>query len=463
MKQFFVTAVALSALTACSDSTFSEVESTPVPSFMDKLPMYSSVLTDANNQQLSSVSADMGTYYLNIKTDGVWYIEPSNNMEFTPTKMCGIGSARVPVYIGNNWADARQLTFKVNFVNGQSKQMRRAGEGSQTVNQESGNDIEGFKKLLNSNIFVGYGYYANKNTVPELCTCQQIFKMSATDPNVISSISPGANGHPGGNFGAVKMSLDLDNAAVTRKSSFNFTIMQKSLMRSVYSREINFADMQQNQENFTDGFKAYKEAFITKFNAATTDADKEKVAQEFFMVYGSHFVTKAFFGCELHYRMAVAATKAKKATDVKAALDFKWKQQVKDTAGVDSAQLDSLKKLLADSVRKNFVFHGGVMVRDSTFSAASSTQAQLNARGNDVKKVSILTTGGELKCDDLAAWMLGAKPEEAVMTGFDVQPIYVLFNGKSDAEQKAYKDLKELIDKSYKLDRAKDGFGKLDN
>ena len=453
MKQFFVTAVALSALTACSDSTFSEVESTPVPSFMDKLPMYSSVLTDANNQQLSSVSADMGTYYLNIKTDGVWYIEPSNNMEFTPTKMCGIGSARVPVY-----------------------------EGSQTVNQESGNDIEGFKKLLNSNIFVGYGYYANKNTVPELCTCQQIFKMSATDPNVISSISPGAkeeyfyahseevldkvvnvNGHPGGNFGAVKMSLDLDNADVTRKSSFNFTIMQKSLTRSVYSREINFADMQQNQDNFTDGFKAYKEAFITKFNAATTDADKEKVAQEFFMVYGSHFVTKAFFGCELHYRMAVAATKAKKATDVKAALDFKWKQQVKDTAGVDSAQLDSLKKLLADSVRKNFVFHGGVMVRDSTFSAASSTQAQLNARGNDVKKVSILTTGGELKCDDLAAWMLGAKPEEAVMTGFDVQPIYVLFNGKSDAEQKAYKDLKELIDKSYKLDRAKDGFGKLDN
>ena len=148
---------------------------------------------------------------------------------------------------------------------------------------------------------------------------------------------------------------------------------------------------------------------------------------------------------------------------MKAALDFKWKQQVKDTAGVDSAQLDSLKKLLADSVRKNFVFHGGVMVRDSTFSAASSTQAQLNARGNDVKKVSILTTGGELKCDDLAAWMLGAKPEEAVLTGFDVQPIYVLFNGKSDAEQKAYKDLKELIDKSYKLDRAKDGFGKLDD
>lgn len=480
MKQFFVTAVALSALTACSDSTFSEVESTPVPSFMDKLPMYSSVLTDANNQQLSSVSADMGTYYLNIKTDGVWYIEPSNNMEFTPTKMCGIGNARVPVYIGNNWADARQLTFKVNFVNGQSKQMRRAGEGSQTVNQESGNDIEGFKKLLNSNIFVGYGYYANKNTVPELCTGQQIFKMSATDPNVVSSISPQAkeeyfyahseevldkvvnvNGHPGGNFGAVKMSLDLDNADVTRKSSFNFTIMQKSLTRSVYSREINFADMQQSQDNFTDGFKAYKEAFITKFNAATTDADKEKVAQEFFLIYGSHFVTKAFFGCELHYRMAVAATKAKKATDVKAALDFKWKQQVKDTAGVDSAKLDSLKKLLPDSVRKNFVFHGGVMVRDSTFSAASSTQAQLNARGNDVKKVSILTTGGELKCDDLAAWMLGAKPEEAVMTGFEVLPIYVLFNGKSDAEQKAYKDLKELIDKSYKLAPAQDGFGKL--
>ena len=482
MKQFFATAVALSALTACSDSNFTEVEPAIPEPVADAQPMYSSVLTDVNGQQLTSVSADMGTYYLNIKTDGVWYIETPKNMEFTPTRMSGIGSARVPVYIGNNWADARQLTFKVNFVNGQSKQMRRAGEGSQTVSQESGNDIEGFKKLLNSNTFVGYGYYANKNTVPELCTGEQIFKLNPNDTNVVSSISPQAkeeyfyahseevldkvvnvNGHPGGNFGAVKMSLDLDNADVTRKSSFNFTIMQKSLTRSVYSREIHFADMQTNPNNFTDGFKAYKAAFITKFNAATSDTDKEKVAQEFFMVYGSHFVTKALFGCELHYRMAVAATKAKKATDVKAALDFKWKQQVKDTAGVDSAQLDSLKKLLPDSVRKNFVFHGGVMVKDSTFSAASSTQAQLNARGNDVKKVSILTTGGELKCDDLAAWMLGAKPEEAVMTGFTVQPIYVLFNGTDDAEQQAYKKLKELIDKSYKLDRAQDGFGKLDD
>lgn len=484
-KQLFAAAVALAALTACSDSNFSEVDpSVPAPEYGEQANN-TSVLTDASGQQVSTVSSQMGTYYLNIKTDGAWYIEGSNNMEFTPTRMYGMGSARVPVIIGNNWADARQLSFKVNYINKDSKtrSMRRAGEGNsdpQTVTQEASADVDGFKKLINSNIFVGYGYYSNKNTVPELCTGQQIFKMSSTDPNVINSISPQAkeeyfyahseevldkvvnvNGHPGGNFGAVKMSLDLDNADVTRQSSFSITIMQKSLTRSLYSREINFADMQANQDNFTDGFKAYKEAFITKFNAASTDAEKEEVAKDFFLVYGSHFVTKAFFGCELHYRMAVAATKAKKATDVKAALDFKWKQQVKDTAKVDSAQLDSLKKLLPDSVRKNFVFHGGVMVKDSTFSAASSTQAQLNARGNDVKKVSILTTGGELKCDDLAAWMLGAKPEEAVMTGFEVLPIYFLFNGTSDAEQKAYKDLKKLIDKSYKLAPAQDGFGKL--
>ncbi len=484
-RQLFAAAVAFAALTACSDSNFNEVEA-GAPAFNgSQQAMNTAVLTDANNQKVSSVSSNFGTYYLDIKTDGVWYIEPSNNMEFTATKTYGKGSARIPVMIGNNWGpENRVLSYKVNFIDdNQSGSMRRAGETSettQTVTQDSGIDKDAFSKLMNSNIFVGYGYYANKNTIPELCTGQQIFKMSATDPNVVSSTSPQAkeeyfyahseevldkvvavNGHPGGNFGAVKMSLDLDNANVTRKTSFDVTIMQKSLTRSVYSREIKFAEMQLNQDNFTDGFKAYKQAFITKFNAATTDTEKEEVAKEFFLVYGSHFVVKAFLGCELNYRMAVAATKAKKATDVKAALDFKWKQQVKDTAGVDSAQLDSLKKLLPDSVRKNFVFHGGVMVKDSTFSAASSTYAQLNARGNDVRKVSILTTGGTLNCNDLAAWLLGAKPDEAVLTGFEVLPIYYLFNGTTTEEKNAYKDLKKLIDEKYKLAPAQDGFGKL--
>ena len=485
-KQFFVAAMALAAFTACSDSNFTEAEPA-VANPLEEQAMNSAMLTNAAGQRISSISSQFGTYYLDIKTDGVWYIEPSSNMEFTPTRTFGKGSARIPVMIGNNWGpESRPLSYKVNFIDGnnQSGSMHRAGEtneSTQTLTQDSGIDKDAFSKLMNSNIFVGYGYYANKNTIPELCTGQQIFKMSPTDSNVVSSAAPQAkeeyfyahseevldkvvavNGHPGGNFGAVKMSLDLDNADVTRKSSFNVTIMQKSLTRSLYSREIKFAEMQLNQDNFTDGFKAYKQAFITKFNAASTAEAKEEVAKEFFLVYGSHFVVKALLGCELNYRMSVAATKAKKATDVKAALDFKWKQQVKDTAGVDSAQLDSLKKLLPDSVRKNFVFHGGVMVKDSTFSAASSTYAQLNARGNDVRKVSIITTGGTLNCNDVAAWLLGAKPDEAVLTGFEVLPIYYLFNGDSDAEKQAYKDLKELIDKKYKLAPAQDGFGKLE-
>ena len=55
-KQLFVAAVALAAFTACSDSNLSEVENVINEPVID-IPMYSSVLTDANGQKISSVSA----------------------------------------------------------------------------------------------------------------------------------------------------------------------------------------------------------------------------------------------------------------------------------------------------------------------------------------------------------------------------------------------------------------------
>ena len=70
-KQLFVAAVAFAAFTACSDNTIAELDPNPVieptPSVQTE---NSAVLTDANGQQLSTVAADMGIYYLNIKTDG---------------------------------------------------------------------------------------------------------------------------------------------------------------------------------------------------------------------------------------------------------------------------------------------------------------------------------------------------------------------------------------------------------
>jgi len=485
-KQLFVAAVALTAFTACSDSNFSEVESgvlEPAPG----VTMNSAMLTNADGQQISSVSSKFGTYYLDIKTDGVWYIEPSSNMEFTPTRTFGKGSARIPVLIGNNWAETRQLSYKVNFLN-EGGASRRAGETSettQTVTQQSATNLEGFKQVINSNTFVGYGYYPAKTTRPELCTGVQIFKMDNNPSYVVNSLAPqsdefyfyahsdsvldkvvAVNGHPGGNFGAVKMHLDLDNVNVTRRQSFEVTVMQKSLTRSVYSREIqNWITVKNSDDNFTDGFKECKQRFITQLAAAGSDEAKKKAAAELlFNDVGTHFVHKGMLGSELDYRLAVAKTKAEKSTDVKAALDFKWKQQVKDTAKVDSAQLDSLKKLLPDSVRKNFVFHGGVMVKDSTFSAASATVAQVKARGGDVERVSILAAGGTLNCADLAIWLLTTEPEKATMTEILVEPIYRLFkdSGGTAEETAAYNYLKYLIDTKYNLKKAQDGFGKLE-
>ena len=482
-KQLFVAAVAFAAFTACSDNTIAELDPNPVieptPSVQTE---NSAVLTDANGQQLSTVSADMGTYYLNIKTDGAWYIETPRNLEFLPTKMAGLGSARVPVMIGNNWAEGRELSYKVHFLN-ENGQARRAGEKEQTVTQNSNTNLEKFKTVMNSNTFVGYGYYPAKHQRPELCTGVKIFKMDGT--YVVNSLAPDSqedyfyahsedvldkvvavNGHPGGNFGAVKMSLDLDNVNVTRKENFEVTIMQKSLLRSVYSREIeNWITVKNDENNLTAAFKECKERFIAQYKAAGTDEAKKLAAAEaLFHDVGTHFIIKGFLGSELNYRMAVAKSKITKATNVKAALDFKWQQQVKDTAKVDSAAQDSLKKLIPDSMRKNFVFHGGVMVSDSSFNAASATSAQVKARGGDVERVSILSTGGTLNCADLGLWLLSTEPEKAAMVQLNVEPIYRLFKdtGTGD-EQTARAYLVKLMDtdKKYSLNAAVDGFGKL--
>ncbi|MBO5548804.1 MAG: hypothetical protein J5954_04170 [Prevotella sp.] len=481
-KQLFAAAVALVAFNACSDSNFAEVETgLPIP---EPTGQNSVVLTDANGQQVASLPASFSTCYLDIKTDGAWYIETPNNMEFTPTKMSGIGSARVPVMIGNNWAEARELSYKVNFV-GAAAATRGSGDNPQTVTQQSNTNLEGFKQVINSNTFVGYGYYPAKHVRPELCTGVQIFKMDGNPAYVVNSLAPqndefyfyahsdsvldkvvAVNGHPGGNFGAVKMQLDLDNVNVTRKNKFEVTVMQKSLTRSVYSREIRNWEEVAIDENLTAGFLKSKQRFIDQLKAAGTDEAKKKAAAELlFNDVGTHFVHKGMLGSELDYRLAVAKSKAEKSTDVKAALNFKWTQQVKDTAKVDSAVADSLKKLIPDSLRKNFVFHAGVLVKDSTFSAASSTMAQVKARGGDVERVSILATGGTLNCADLAMWLLSTEPEKATMTEILVEPIYRLFKetGGTEDETAAYTYLKDLIDTKYNLKKAQDGFGKLEN
>jgi hypothetical protein len=68
-----------------------------------------------------------------------------------------------------------------------------------------------------------------------------------------------------------------------------------------------------------------------------------------------------------------------------------------------------------------------------------------------VERVNILTTGGSLYCDDLAAWMLDTRPEKAVMVGIVTYPIYLLFDDTKDSEKAAYNYLKEYIDKNYNL------------
>ena len=479
-KQFFIAVMALAAFTACSDANLAEGES-GINELNFDIPMYSSVLTDASGQAISSVSADQGTYYLNIKTDGLWYIETADNMEFTPTKMYGEGSARVPVLIGNNWAENRQLSYNVKFLS-KDGAFTRAGDGTQTVTQDALTSIERFKKVVNSNVFVGYGYQRTKSPVAELCTGIQIFRMEAMneiDSLVKHDFAPetkeeyfyhtsdsmmdklvAVKGNPGGNFGSVKLGLSGD-VNVNRVSHTGHTVVQKSLTRSMYSRELAWEKAWFNDANYSEGYKYYKKLFISQFKAAGEDSTKKKAeADEFFRIVGTHFITKCLLGCELNYRMTVDSSKVVKSTDVKAALDFKWQQQIKDTTGVDSVTKAKILEQMKDSTKlKNFFFSGNVQVTDAQFNAASSTRAKVKARGNDVQLVNILATGGSLNCTDLAQWMLGAEPEKAAMVGMQVHPIYDIFDGsvaESD-EAKAREYLVEYIDKSFSLDESKYG------
>ena len=479
-KQFFVAVMALAAFTACSDANLAEGES-GINELNFDIPMYSSVLTDASGQAISNVSADQGTYYLNIKTDGLWYIETADNMEFTPTKMYGEGSARVPVLIGNNWAENRQLSYNVKFLS-KDGAFTRAGDGTQTVTQDALTSIERFKKVVNSNVFVGYGFDATKNPVPELCTGIQIFNMEAlneVDTLVKHDFAPqtkevyyhhtsdsmldkvvAVDGDFGGNFGAVKLGLSGD-VNVNRVSHTGHTVVQKSLTRSMYSRELAWEKAWFNQDNYTHGYKYYKKLFIDQFKDAGGDSIKQKAAaDEFFRIVGTHVITKCLLGCELNYRMTIDAKKVYKSTDVDAALDFKWQQQIKDTTGVDSVTKAKILELMKDSTKlKNVFFSGNVQVTDAQFDAASSTKAKVKARGNDIQLVNILATGGSLNCADLTQWMLGAEPEKAAMVGMQVHPIYDIFDGsKPDSEEgKARAYLVEYIDKNFSLDENKYG------
>ena len=501
-KQFLMTVVALAAFTACSDSLLPEPELVVDP-VSGPTTENSFVLTDANGQQISKVSSKFGTYYLNIKTDGFWYIEGSNNMEFTPTRMYGKGSARVPVLIGNNWATARELSYSVKFLNGSGvTRGQESAEGStQKVEQESATSLENFKQLVNSNIFVGYGYNPAKNPVPELCTGIEIFKMdelgevtdnadrdtTATDSTdsvkivprkhyVKSSLSPQAKevyeyadteddmdklvsvkGNAGGNFNVVKFSLDADVNTSNQSRKGTITV-QKTLARSVYSREISWASAMLDDANFSDGFMYYKNRYIKKIKNATTDSAKKEATMEFFNIVGTHFIAKALLGCQLDYRMTVDSTKTNKATSVKAALDFKWQQQVKDTAKVDSLEEEEAAKTIPDSLRKNFVFGGKVSVTDSVYHASSTTKADVKARGGEIERVNILTTGGQLLRDDLATWLLATEPEKAAMVGINTVPIYVLFKDDEDGDEKnAHDYLQKIIDAHYSLDSSRYG------
>jgi len=434
-------------------------------------------LTDANGMEITTVPSVMGTYFLHIKTDGIWYIETdAGNMEFTPTMSYGRGNAIVPVMIGNNWGEARQLSYNVKFINdgdGMSQtNLAGSNDGQQNVVQEASTNLANIKEIANSITCVGYGYNPAKNRILKLCTGIEVFKREV----VKSSQSPQANecyyyshnesvldkiisasANPGANFRVAKLDFGADED-VNNTNDGESMFIQKSITRAAYSQELDFADKQPDSEVFTDGLKYYKKNFIEKFKNATADDEKKAAADEFFNVVGTHFIEKTSLGCELNYRVKIDASKIKTSTSAKSVLDFKWQQSVKNTNDLDDIIKAKVEAENGDASKlKNFVFNANVQVADSIYDASTTVVAEVMARGGDVQQLVSLVIGASVRCEDLAKWMLGADPERAVMVGIRTQPIYMLFDIEDADEKAAYDYIKAIIDKNYNIDDEKYG------
>lgn len=114
-------------------------------------------------------------------------------------------------------------------------------------------------------------------------------------------------------------------------------------------------------------------------------------------------------GCVLDYYISMDKSLVTDTMSVSGALDIKFQTSVSVTG--DGAYDDN---------KKNSV---------------KNVEAKINVRGGDVSQVSILTTGGTLKNEDLLAWQQSIEPKSAVMIDMKLVPIYLLI---SDQAAKTY-------------------------
>lgn len=477
--------VSAAMLTACSDDSLLYE-----PGMTDIVPVQNAVvLTDANGNPVSNLSGEYGNYFLNIQTDGEWNVTCENEFIHLPYGS-GTGSARIPVQIGNNWVGSRDYKIDVHFGAGDLR--ANGATDSATGTQNGTSSPSELKDIVSSNLFVGYAFTPGRSSDPEFCTGISVFDVAAMASNgkltdsyyetskqyfYESSSSNDLDktivgeGKAGGTFKKFGIEAGADGGSSHQEGKSGRSA-QMSLMQTHFTREINLANLVDDNKkltNTTPGYEYYKMRFINAVKAAgANDEAKTRCAKDFVEVVGSHLVTKASLGTELDYRIRVDSTYLNDSVGVKAVLGCKFQSvvkpakkdsTVKDSTLVkptpkDSTQTAKTVKALAPTTSGD---KGGTTVEvgaevsysNAVKQAASSTEAQVKVRGGQVGKVNILVTGGELAASTVAEWQLTIEPKNATMVDISVMPIYHLFDPANEDEAAAMEVLRKYIDANY--------------
>lgn len=420
---YIIMALAATLVAACADDNIKDV-TTPV----EELSTLDSrlIIFDDHGNRLTSTSASSGKYTGYVNVEGKWKII-SNEGAIAVFPNEGEGPTPMTVLIGENWGEDRNLEV----------QLRAEGRdvvSDQVVIVQNGNSsLNEVSKIFSSNKGAGYSYLPNTDYC--LGVNMQLFNLHSLDSLqrknrvsfILDDIYPVsqqevivANSEKEMNRHlSVSASLGLDYTAFslglsgsygsneTEQSKTKYAM--KRLKAYQFTREIHymnimaFAMEHEDQANkfFSPGFVYYQEQLKEDIKVANGDKTKiDKACRDFVSALGPCFINKSVMGNTLDYQISIDESKLTDGMDVKGALDLNVKAKVKIKGQGEFSSQDS------------------AVIRNTT--------AKLTVRGGEVKKVSILTHGGELENTEVAAWQMGCLPTEAVLVDMNLMPIYLL-------------------------------------
>ncbi|MBQ0023072.1 MAG: hypothetical protein KBT29_07530 [Prevotellaceae bacterium] len=380
-------------------------------------------IVDASGNQVTNLSGEFGTYYVQVTSDGDWELSTPN--EFINLHgFIGKGNALVPFTVANNWVEPRNFTINGKVEGALST---RAGEGvTAGGTQASSYSLEEVMARITSNLGAGYTLMPRADGNIALSTGIQIFNIGVLDSigkaNKVSlikddyydqltqyiltsssneilhkSVTVGAKGSieasSTGNGGGLSVGV-----GVGKDTNDNSMYGVKRMLRNMFTREIDYAnaiaiDDSTNIRTIAPGFRMVRDLLIKTVNplitkptmTAADSAKADLLCEQFCSNYGTTFVSKAQIGCSFDYYIKVDSTYLNDSVNVAVVLQAKYDKVVTDSvkakkeAEIAKKEVEEAKKDTSNVAKEDSVI---VNNKDNEQSNEPSAQAE----GDEVNK-----------------------------------------------------------------------------